>query len=682
MPRMRRLARYLLVFVASAVGGIAFGRPLQNAVQEPPIVATGRVCAVKYFGAGTPAGAVEPIWFNTTGAIAVGADSNLYSTSPQGGNRLVGTVFRISPAGDVKVLHDFVQFDPKDGTGPASGLVDGHDGYFYGTTYGGGHFGTGTLFRIRPDQTTPEILWHFRNGSVIGLWPDCADPYHRCPYTGRQRADISAAYPTTPPVVAPGGVLYGVTGYSNNQGFGVLYRDAPPYDSTSFHALCIFDQRLLADTAMKQFVCKAKSFFPNALLRGRDGSLYGTTLGGNGTVFRATTGGEVTTIHEFDLTHGSKPYNLMQASNGRLYGTTSNGGDTGGGIVYGLDTSGDGLLGGGFKVMSSFRVNGWLQGFNPVGGLAEAKPSWSSEPLLVGTTQFGGKNGRGIIFSMPLGGDSLSLRLLHEFDMYATGRVPKTALVPGPGGLLYGLTYQGGAYDKGVFYTLNPQVPAPLVHDAWLSGGFPAKDDAGVLLSDPIVQVMTGVTATQGTPTTTYIDGITVRARCPNPHIVQFIYRERLSSKNVLLPGTMSPTSGSYPLNTKTDPTLIFWHADVPLAKDPALRGHYNAYFDQALGAVHASSAGMATIFDAPNFPEPAYPDSMQKLDPAQSETWRITARDFVMCNCQLAREVWWSREERGTKMKYTHIKIVRPMPEALDWINANLQVDGYAPIP
>ena len=692
MPRARQLTRYLQVFSASALGLFAAGERTQTPA-PPPVTPTGRVCVLKSFGAATPAGAVEPIWFVNTGDIAVGADSTLYSSSAQGGSRGAGTVFRISPAGDVRVLHNFVPYDPKDGAGPTSGLVDGHDGYFYGTTYGGG-FGVGTIFRIRQGQTTPqttpEILWRFRNGNTIGLVPEECDQYRRCHYSGRQRADIAAGYPIAPPVVGPGGVLYGVTSYSNNQGFGVLYRDAPPYDTTSFHAMCIFDQRMLADTAMKAFVCKAKGTFPNALLLGRDrATLYGTTLGGegtsiNGTVFRASTGGtgDVTTIHQFDLTHGSKPYNLMQASNGRLYGTTASGGDTGGGIVYGLDTSGDGLLGGGFTVMSSFRVNGWLQGYNPVGGLLEV--DWPgreySKPLLVGTTKFGGRNGRGIIFSIPLDGDSLSLRLLHEFDMYGTGRTPITTPVLGPGGLIYGLTHEGGAYNKGAFYAVDPHVPAPLVHDAWLYNGIAAKNDAGVQLRDSIVQVMTGVTGTQGTPATTYSDGITVRARCPNPHIVQFIYRVRIASWNVLLPGTMSPTSGTYQLTTDT--TRIFWRTDVPLTKDSTIKGHWNAYLDQALGAVHASSAGMATIFDVPNFPEPAYPPAGQLADSTLSETWRITARDFVVCNCQVAREVWWSREERGGKIRYAHIKIVKPMTDALDWINANLQVDGYAPIP
>jgi uncharacterized repeat protein (TIGR03803 family) len=680
MPRSRQLTRYLQTFLASALGLFAAGEPTQTA--PPPVVATGRVCVAKSFGARTPAGVVEPIWFNTTGAIAVGADSNLYSTSPQGGSRGVGTVFRVSPKGDLKVLHDFVQYDPKDGAGPASGLVDGHDGYFYGTSYGGG-FGLGTIFRIRPNQTTPEILWRFRNGSTNGLWPDCADPYHRCPYTGRQRADIAAAYPTAPPVVGPGGVLYGVTSYSNNQQFGVLYRDAPPYDSTSFHALCIFDQRLLADTAMAKFVCKAKSYFPYALLLGRDrATLYGTTLGGYGTVFRATTSGtgDVTTIHEFDNTHGSKPFNLMQASDGRLYGTTSNGGAGGVGTVFGLETSGDGLLGGGFKLMSSLRVGDWYQGLNPIGGLVEVKPSWSSQPYLIGTAKYGGRYGRGMVFGIPLWGDSVSLRMLHDFDFYGTGRTPSTAPVVGPGGLVYGLTYQGGTYDAGVLFTLDPEVPAAQVHDSYLYNGIAAKNDAGVQLADSVVTVMTGVTGTQGSATTTYEDGITVRARCPNPHIVQFIYRERLSAQNVLLPGTMSPTSGTYQLTT--DLGSIRWQTDVPQAKDAAQRGHWNAYLDQAPGAVHSSGPGMATIFDVPNFPEPAYPAAGQPADTTLSETWRITARDFVVCNCQVAKEVWWSREERGGKIRYAHIKIVNPMAQALDWINANLQVDGYAPIP
>ena len=73
MSRTQRVTRYLQVFSASALGLFAAGERTQTA--PPPVVPTGRVCVPKYFGAGTPAGAVEPIWFSNTGAIAVGTDS-------------------------------------------------------------------------------------------------------------------------------------------------------------------------------------------------------------------------------------------------------------------------------------------------------------------------------------------------------------------------------------------------------------------------------------------------------------------------------------------------------------------------------------------------------------------------------------------------------------------------------
>ena len=89
-----------------------------------------------------------------------------------------------------------------------------------------------------------------------------------------------------------------------------------------------------------------------------------------------------------------------------------------------------------------------VQAFAPVGALTEVKPSGSLEPFLFGSVKGGGKYSRGALFRMPLNGDSLSLRVLHDFEMYTTGRVPTTPMVAGPGGLLYGLTYQGGGrYD-------------------------------------------------------------------------------------------------------------------------------------------------------------------------------------------------------------------------------------------
>ncbi|HEU5218965.1 MAG TPA: choice-of-anchor tandem repeat GloVer-containing protein [Gemmatimonadales bacterium] len=677
MIRSRRLAKPLVVLLVVVLAGTGAGpRP-----QLPPIyfAATGRVCIQKQFGA-PPAGLTEPIWFLNTGAIASGADGNLYSTSPSGGTKGAGTAFQIGISGALKVLTNFAPYDTSTGSGPHSGLVDGHDGYFYGTTYGGGHFGVGTLFRIRSDQTKPEILWHFRNGSTIRLLPTCPTQL-TCYWPGPLKANIAASYPIAPPVVGPGGVLYGVASYSNNQNFGALYTTSPPYDSTRFHTLCLFDQRMLADTSLAGLVCKAKGWFPNALLLGTDGNLYGTTLNGpgtslHGTVFKATTSGDATTIHAFDGAQGSKPYNLMMASNGRLYGTTANGGDAGWGTVYRLDTSG-----GGFTVMSMFHVGAWGEGANPYGGLVETQPSGSVEPFLFGTTKFGGRYNRGTLFRIPLMGDSLSLRVLHDFDMVFTGRSPITPPVVGSGGGIYGLTYEGGVNGAGVLYALDPIVlNQTTTHDANLTGGTPALDDNGKAISDPIVQVFVNAQAFQ--PEKALSGGIRVLGRCPNAHIVQFLYRERIAPSGTAYTDMIPTVSGTYQLSD-VKANQIHWNTDVPLTK--LVLGPFeqrNAYLDQANGAAHYSVPGLVEIFDLPGFTPPTYLEDNQTLDPTLSETWRATARDFLVCNCRVTKEIWWSREQKGPAPRYAHIKVVDPAPDALTWINAQLKSNGFAPIP
>ena len=677
------MRRQLRAFLASIAVGLVAGRPIQTALQPATAQPTGRVCSLHSFAG--PGPFVEPHLFVNPGAIAVvGPDSNLYTTS-QGGKTGLGAIVSMTPSGDVKTLFDF---DRTLGAGPQSGLVLGPDGYLYGTTYGGGHLGVGTLFRILPTGTKPEILWHFRNGSVTKLLPDpCGKPI--CPYTPRQRADISAAYPVAPPVVLRDGTVYGVTPYSNNQSFGVLYTTRPPYDSTSFHALCIFDQRMLADPEMKAFVCKAPGSFPGALIANAGGTgLYGTTLGGNGTVYRASLSGDMTTLHTFDLTGGSKPYNLLLASNGRLYGTTAHGGDTGGGTVWTMDGSGAG-----FRVMSSFRVNSWLQGLNPVGGLVEARPAGNPDTFLYGTTKFGGAVSRGTIFRIPLTGDSLSLRVMHDFDMGYTGRSPVTTPVVGKGGRLYGVTYQGGTYDSGALWSLSTtKLTDQNFHDAYITGGTPAKDDNGVYISDPMVKIWTNAVAIQGA--NQVLGGIRVQGNCGNPHMVQFLSRENLTPLGYRLPGTIASVSGTYDLTT--DPNDVHWNTDIVRRQFDTGRGLYdelNAYFDQSVGAGHTRTPSYVVIFDKPSFGEflgeagasDLYPPSGQDaLNPALSQVWRATARVFLICNCRVAKEIWWTREVKGGKASYTHIRVETPTDPAasLRWINEQLGKNGFAGLP
>ena len=63
---------------------------------------------------------------------------------------------------------------------------------------------------------------------------------------------------------------------------------------------------------------------------------------GRGTVFKLTSEGVLTTLHDFDYgTEGCDPFAaLIQASDGNLYGTTVVGGMFGGGTVFNVTPAG------------------------------------------------------------------------------------------------------------------------------------------------------------------------------------------------------------------------------------------------------------------------------------------------------------------------------------------------------
>jgi len=94
--------------------------------------------------------------------LVEGRDGNFYGTTAAGGpctscGRGLGTIFRISPSGSYTSLYSFVG-SPTDGSIPLGALVQGSDGNLYGTTYSGGTNGScfsylygsgcGTIFRI------------------------------------------------------------------------------------------------------------------------------------------------------------------------------------------------------------------------------------------------------------------------------------------------------------------------------------------------------------------------------------------------------------------------------------------------------------------------------------------------------------------------------------------------------
>lgn len=92
---------------------------------------------------------------NPMASLIQGSDGNFYGTTFAGGSTGSGTVFRITSLGVFMTLHSFSS--RTDGAGPIAGLVEGSDGDFYGTTYSGGAFGAGTVFKVSSTQTFTKL---------------------------------------------------------------------------------------------------------------------------------------------------------------------------------------------------------------------------------------------------------------------------------------------------------------------------------------------------------------------------------------------------------------------------------------------------------------------------------------------------------------------------------------------
>jgi uncharacterized repeat protein (TIGR03803 family) len=321
--------------------------------------------------------------------LVQGNDNNLYGCAEGGGGSYQGAVFRMTPAGMLTNLHSFA-YGTSSGEDPYAPLAQGTNGNFYGATFLGGAYGEGSLFLMTTNGAVTFLHWF--TGGVDGENP--------------QNGLLQGA----------DGNWYGTTLEGGVNAYGSVFKLTAGGGFTTLYS----------------FTGETDGAYPNcALVQGRDGNFYGTTLeaGGDGfgTVFSLTTNGTLTTLGSFNGANGGYPQaGVIQGADGRFYGTTYEGGAGGAGTVFSLTTNGT------LTTLGSF---GSTNGGNPAAALVQA-----TDGNFYGTTTAGGAGGQGTVFKITPGG---ALTTLLWFDGI-NGADPQAALVQASNGSFYGTTPQGG----------------------------------------------------------------------------------------------------------------------------------------------------------------------------------------------------------------------------------------------
>jgi uncharacterized repeat protein (TIGR03803 family) len=346
---------------------------------------------------------------NPYAGLVQGNDGDFYGTTDTGGTNRAGTVFRISPSGSYSNLYSFEGHIYRRAN-PYAGLVQGSDGDFYGTTDTGGTNKAGTVFRITP------------GGRYMTLYSFAGPPNDgSCPQAGL--------------VLGGDGNFYGTTLYGGASGVGTVFRISP-----SGRYMNLYSFGGSPNDGVNPYA---------GLVLGSDGNFYGTTLYGGandrGAVFRVSPSGRCENLHSFagSPDDGSNPSaGLVLGSDGNFYGTTDTGGANGKGTVFRINP------GGRHANLYSFGVAP-TDGENPSAGLV-----LGGDGNFYGTTDTGGKNGKGTVFRVSPSGRYTNL---YSFAGSPTdGENPYAGLVRGSDGNFYGTTLYGGTKKAGTIFRISP----------------------------------------------------------------------------------------------------------------------------------------------------------------------------------------------------------------------------------
>jgi uncharacterized repeat protein (TIGR03803 family) len=360
---------------------------------------------------------------------------------------------------------------------PEGGLVEDAGGNLYGTTVGGGTYGTGTVYQLSPPakgSTTwsKTVLYNFQPWGITGHTP-----------SSELAIDSS-------------GDLYGVT-WSGGDGrchCGVLYELVPP--ATAGAPWTHFVRHAFTNSGND-------GRLPNSPVVFSSSTIYGVTqqggLNDSGIIYQFTpgkNGGTYSVLYSFGANNDASSPNgpLLMDSAGSLYGVTSLGGAFNVGAVYKLSPP---QSGGSWteSILFSFGGGSQSSGITPVGNLL-----FDSLGNLYGVTEFGGASQLGVAYELSPASGSWTENVLFNFSK-AAGSSPLAGMTWNPSnGSLYGTTSAGASHTHGSVFQLTPPASGGLWTETLLeqftytNGGLPS----GRVLRDPTTGYLYGTTYNGG----------------------------------------------------------------------------------------------------------------------------------------------------------------------------------------
>ncbi len=343
------------------------------------------------------------------------------------------------------VLYRFAGFNG-DGCVPRGNIVQGRDGNMYGgsSTICGGP-GSAAIYKISPAGAESLLYifpfnWTNCGGAGLTLGND-GNLYGACesgnPATGMGSIfqltpagvftdlyDFTGAngdsFPVYPPIQGVDGNFYGVSG-NEAQVCGNVYKLTPAGVYTNLHAFTGSD-------------CHSSN-----LVQASDGNLYGTlancTLPNSvGCVYRISTAGVYKEIHGFAVTTGNVPCTgLIQGKDGKLYGATQQGAANGNGNIYKMTTAG---VPTDIHDFNNATDASCVNNVGPPVNLLQV-----ADGSFYGVNPAYGPNGTGSIYKLTSAGVFTAFLFPNPT---VDGDLPSSTLIQNTNGLVYGTTPSGG----------------------------------------------------------------------------------------------------------------------------------------------------------------------------------------------------------------------------------------------